>query len=75
MAERRRGGDGRPRTFQAERRFEIGGEAWGVWEDLRAVYGPALVFENDRAARRVRNYPSNWRELSDEQLYALSWSR
>ena len=76
MPERRRGGDdGQPRTRQAERRFVIAGEGWSVWEDLRPQpHGPALVFENDRVARRVREYPAHWRELCDEALYALSWS-
>jgi hypothetical protein len=53
----------------------ISGEAWTVWEDLRNVPGPSLVFENTKAARRVRDYPRNWRELTDEELYAVSWSR
>jgi len=53
----------------------IAGEAWAVWEDLRTPVGPSLVFENTKIARRVREYPANWRELSDEHLYALSWSR
>jgi hypothetical protein len=75
MQERRYGDDGKPRTHQAERRFARDGESWGVWEDLRIPAGPSLVFENTKTARRVRKYPANWRELSDEQLYALSWLR
>jgi hypothetical protein len=35
---------------------------------------PSLVFESDGAVRRVRHYPENWRALSDEALFALSWS-
>lgn len=59
-----------------EREFAIDGEGWVVWEDLRpAPNGPALVFENSKVARRVREYPANWREFTDDQLYALSWSR
>lgn len=60
------------------RRFPIAGDMWFVYEDARTGpprYGPALIFESDHVARRVRDYPTNWRELSDEQLYALSWSR
>ena len=57
------------------RRFTIAGEPWTVREDLRCPHDPSLVFENTSVARRVREYPANWRELSDEQLYALSWSR
>ena len=33
---------------------------------------PSLVFSTDDVMRRVRDYPSNWRTLSDEELYALS---
>jgi hypothetical protein len=75
MVERRREDDGKPRKHQAERRFAIAGEGWSVWEDLRHPVGPSLVFENSKIARRVHEYPANWRELSDEELYALSWSR
>ena len=73
--QRRFGEDGQPRTHQAERRFTVVGEAWAVWEDLRTLPGPSLVFENTKIARRVHEYPANWRELSDEDLYALSWAR
>jgi hypothetical protein len=75
MPDRRYGDDGKPRTHHAERRFTVAGEAWAVWEDVLSPIGPSLVFENTKIARRVREYPANWRELSDEQLYALSWSR
>ena len=75
MSDRRYGDDGKPRTRQAERRFVIAGEAWAVWEDMRPPVGPSLVFEISKIARRVHNYPANWRELPDDQLYALSWSR
>lgn len=75
MPERRHGDDGKPRAHHAERRFTIEGEAWGVWEDPRSLHGPSLVFENSKVARRVHDYPANWRELSDQDLYALSWAR
>jgi hypothetical protein len=58
-----------------ERHFFISGEEWSVWEDLQSVSAPSLVFENTKIARRVHAYPPNWRELSDEQLYTVSWSR
>jgi hypothetical protein len=32
-----------------------------------------LVFESEGVFRRVRHYPANWEELTDVQLYALSW--
>ena len=48
---------------------------WTVRE-LVASYdrrqAPSLVFSTDDVMRRVRDYPSNWRTLSDEELYALS---
>lgn len=37
--------------------------------------GTSLVFESENTMRRVRDYPSNWRTLSDEALAALSWAR
>ena len=73
--ERRSGDDGQPRAHQAERRFFVVGEAWAVWEDLRTPPRPSLVFENTKIARRVHEYPANWRELSDEELYVVSWAR
>jgi hypothetical protein len=69
-----------PATFihlrENARRFLVAGELWSVYEDPAGMSRPSsLIFESDRAARRVRNYPANWRELLDEQLYVLSWSR
>ena len=60
------------------RQLHVQGVVWWVYEDARAdapFYGPALLFKGDHIARRVRDYPKNWRELSDDALYALSWSR
>ena len=75
MPQRRQGDDGGPRTHRAERRFAIANEAWAVWEDLRDPINPSLVFETSKFARRIHDYPRNWRDLSDEQLYQLSWGR
>ena len=33
---------------------------------------PSLIFESDTAIRRVRNYPLEWRALSDAELFTLS---
>lgn len=50
---------------------------WLVYElppgsyDRRAT--PSLVFDSDGIVRRVREYPPDWRTLSDENLFALSW--
>ena len=75
MLSGRHGDDGGSRTHQAERRFHADGEGWAVWEDVRTQTGPSLVFETNKIARRVHEYPANWRDLSDDQLYALSWLR
>lgn len=53
------------------------GVTWTVQEvrhwsyDRRA--SSSLVFTGDDAMRRVRNYPANWIELSDDELIALSF--
>ena len=60
------------------RRFAVAGGAWVVCEDPDASppkFGPALVFYGPGTARRVREYPANWMELSDDELYAVSWHR
>jgi hypothetical protein len=55
------------------------GVSWHVKEvtrvstDLRQT--TALVFESNMIFRRVRDFPANWRELSDRELEALSWHR
>jgi hypothetical protein len=48
---------------------------WWVYEfapsfDRRR--GPVLVFESDSIVRTVRIFQSNWRDLSDEELLAIS---
>lgn len=57
------------------RSFRQGYVTWCVYEDRHPNLGDSLIFESDRIARRVRNYPANWRDLSDEQLAVLSLSR
>ena len=52
------------------------GMSWRVYEaaysstDRRT--GISLIFDAELVIRRVRNFPANWYELSDEDLYALS---
>lgn len=63
---------------RAARQLRAAGTVWLVYE-LRALpldrrTSASLIFESDSAIRRVRNYPENWRELSDVALFALSWS-
>ena len=51
---------------------------WRVYEQA-SVYDrrghPDLVFESDDVIRRVREFPANWRDLSDAELLAISWNR
>jgi hypothetical protein len=52
------------------------GREWTVRELPPPVYdrrrGPSLVFSADDVWRRVRNYPDDWTELSDAELYEIS---
>lgn len=57
------------------RSFRLGFVTWCVYEDRHPFFGASLIFDSDRIARRVRSYPPNWRELTDEQLAELSLSR
>jgi hypothetical protein len=53
-------------------------DEWRVYELGPASYdrrgSNTLVFESEGVIRRVRNYPENWRDLSVEELVALSWT-
>lgn len=61
------------------RRLIMDGDVWLVYERASAPMDrrstPSLVFECRAVIRRVRDYPANWRELSDEELARLSWRR
>jgi hypothetical protein len=57
------------------RSLRADGVSWSVYEDRSDSLGPSLIFESDKIARRVRGFPANWRQLTDAQLIALSWSR
>ena len=73
-----------PRPFETlreaqrtARKLVVDGLPWLVYElpnpyDRR--HTASLVFESDGTVRRVRNFPENWRELGDDELFALSWS-
>jgi hypothetical protein len=59
-----------------ERAYTIEACAWTVREVVdRTTSTHVLIFASAGTARRVRNFPSNWRELPAEDLHALSWSR
>ena len=53
-------------------------EEWRIYELAAGSFdrrgSNTLIFESDGFVRRVRDYPANWRELSDAQLLALSWT-
>lgn len=51
---------------------------WRVFEIETAEHPWAhqtrtLIFMSGTAMRRVHSYPPDWRSLSDEELYAVSW--
>lgn len=48
---------------------------WSVHEISDGTDGGALIFASEAGWRRVRSYPPQWRELSDAELWALSWRR
>jgi hypothetical protein len=55
-----------------ERRLVTGKEVWCVYELMNGDAARAcLVFESVNIVRRVRTYPSNWRELPDSALMLL----
>ena len=53
-----------------------GGTLWTVREVIATGYdrreSRSLVFMSDEIMRRVRNYPSDWAQWSEADLYALS---
>jgi hypothetical protein len=59
------------------KQLSVDGVLWLVYElpatpfDRRTT--PSLVFESETTVRRVRDYPPDWRVLSDSALYELSW--
>ena len=55
----------------------MSGVRWLVYEHAPTLdrrSSPTLVFESDDVMRRVRAFPADWRDLSDERLYELSWT-
>ena len=59
----------------AERSYIVETHTWIVCEVIDPVtLEPVLIFTSDGVGRRVRHYPVKWRDLTSEQLHALSWS-
>jgi hypothetical protein len=69
----------RPRRQDDLRRryfHDAEGQDWEVSEASLPAYdrrsGSCLIFESRDVIRRVRNFPSNWFELSERELRDLS---
>ena len=61
---------------RTERVIQHANRMWTVREVVDpTTRAPVLIFSSDGLARRVRVYPPHWRNLSDDDLYRLSWSR
>ena len=60
------------------RQLVIDGVPWAVYELPAPVMDrrqrASLVFESEHTVRRVRSFPTHWRTLSDDELFALSWN-
>jgi hypothetical protein len=58
------------------RQLVVDGVLWLVYDLPPLVFDRRntlwLVFENDDSVRRVRDFPEQWRTLSDKDLFALS---
>lgn len=61
------------------RTIETDDGQWRVYELESGPYdrrsGRSLIFESDGVLRRVRDYPEEWRGLSDAELMEVSWRR
>jgi hypothetical protein len=64
------------RTIGTEHSFVVQDQVWTVSEFGDPISSQrVLIFEGPGIGRKVREYPANWRQLSDDELYALSWSK
>lgn len=58
------------------RQLEADGHRWTVHETAAPAFdrrtGTHLLFDCESVVRRVRNFPANWAELSNDALYALT---
>ena len=58
-----------------ERSYTIESQTWTVREVVDPVTVTCvLIFTSVGIGRRVRRYPTNWRDLSSPELQTLSWS-
>ena len=59
-----------------ERCYTVGEQEWTVCEVVDPIsLTRVLIFTSTGVGRRVRHYPTNWRQLSIDELHALSWER
>ncbi|HTI63569.1 MAG TPA: hypothetical protein VL524_08655 [Gemmatimonadaceae bacterium] len=69
----------RARALASARTVHCDDGQWRVYEIESGPYdrrsGRSLIFESDGVLRRVRSYPTEWRELSDTELMEVSWRR
>ena len=67
---------GRSRDTAKVRRISADGLRWVVREVPAPAFdrrgGTHLFFDGESVMRRVRLFPANWFDLSDEELYELS---
>ena len=58
------------------RRISADGLRWVVQEVQAPAFdrrgGTHLLFDGETIMRRVREFPANWHELTDDELYDLS---
>lgn len=58
------------------RRISADGLRWVVQEVAAPAFdrrgGTHLLFDGETIMRRVREFPANWHELGDDELYDLS---
>jgi len=70
--------DSPPGEIRSRLYLDDEGQAWSVSEQPFSAYdrrsGWSLIFTSELAVRRVRSYPPNWYELTDEALAELSWN-
>jgi hypothetical protein len=63
---------------QRVRTLQEGARLWTVSEKQPASDSPgaaSLLFVSDYSMRRVQDYPANWFELSDAELFEVSLNR